>query len=74
MDVVVSKSEVEVAKQTLDAVYNSPSLKWADNMQFVAVKMDGCIVYTPCSHIPEHKQLSFRDSLQQVYELSKNKT
>ena len=74
--VLMSKevSSAEAASLTLKGVYSSPFMKWIKGIQFVVVKMDGCEVYTPCSHIKPDMQLIFRDKLQQIYEISKNKS
>ena len=68
------QTRAEMACKSLDVVYNSKLLRWHKDIQFVIVNMDGCMVYTPCSHIDPDKQKVFRDKIQEVYEISKNKS
>ena len=68
----MTKSPSIQANEAILNLYSRSNLKWYKNTVFAAVEMDGCVIYTPCSHIRENHRLNFKNNIERLYEISKN--
>ena len=62
---MAAKQDIELA---LDDVYRIMP-KWSITSMFVEVNVNGCIVYTPCDHVPDEYRRAYKDKLTQLFAL-----